>query len=218
MRKIILLIGLLPFMLQAQVTRILFNNEYCQVLSASDGTLLLGEFLSSCVLETQQVVTKHSEMNTLTVDKFPDYPTLGTWVEKDQIYNYNGELVQVIQDHAITEFNPHDVPALFSFYRAETGSLEWIENEKVSVGDERIYNIVKYRCIQAHMTFSTYRPDLTVGVLWEVVPTTQEWTVGVAYKVNDLVTYQGSTYKCLQAHTSIVTWYPSAVPALWQKQ
>jgi hypothetical protein len=72
--------------------------------------------------------------------------------------------------------------------------------------------------MQAHQSQVAWNPELTLGTLWQVVVTTTEWTVGVAYKVNDIVTYKGKTYKCLQAHTSISTWYPSAVPALWKLQ
>ena len=134
------------------------------------------------------------------------------------IYSYNGILVQVVRDHQKTIHDPTTVPALFNVYRPATGNLTWIAQEKVLVGDERIYNGKTYKCIQAHQSQENWNPELTLGTLWQVVVTTAEWTVGVAYKVNDIVTYQGKDYKCLQSHTSISTWYPSAVPALWQLQ
>ena len=219
MRKIFILLSIFPLFVYGQKLDMIFVNEYCQVLSNANGTLVLGEFLENCRVETAQTMTKHTKLNTLSVNSFPDYPPTGTPVIKGQLFKYGSEIVQVIQSHNITHFNPRDVPNLFAFYRAETGSLAWIENEKVNVNDKRIYNSITYNCIQAHMTIATWRPDLTVSVLWSIVPSTAAWTIGVAYKVNDIVTYNGNTYKCLQAHTAIVSWNPIAtINVLWQLQ
>jgi hypothetical protein len=220
MKKLfIVLLSIIPFIAYTQNLDMTFINEYCQVTAKTGGTLLLGEFFESCRVETQQTMIKVTKLNELTIEKYPDYPIIGTFVFKGQIYKYGAELVQVVQDHNLTAFDPHIVPALFSFYRAETGTLNWIENEKVNINDIRIYNSIQYKCLQAHMTRSTWRPDLVLGVLWGVVPTTQEWAIGVAYKVNNIVTYNGSTYKCLQAHTSILTWNPvSTINVLWKLQ
>jgi len=219
MRKILILFSLFPIFCFGQKLDMTFKSEYCQVIAKTGGQLLLGEFLENCRVETAQTMTKHTKLNTLAVNSFPVYPIIGILVLKGQIYKYGTELVQVIQDHSITIFNPHDVPALFAFYRAETGALIWIENEKVNVNDERIYNAIKYNCIQAHMSIATWRPDLTVGVLWSVVPSTAEWAIGVAYKVDNIVTYLSKTYKCLQAHTAIASWNPVlTINVLWQLQ
>jgi hypothetical protein len=82
----------------------------------------------------------------------------------------------------------------------------------------RIHDRNRDANIQAHQSQESWNPEITLGTLWQVVVTTKEWTVGVAYKVNDIVTYQGKTYKCLQAHTSQAGWTPSVVPALWKLQ
>jgi len=148
---------------------------------------------------------------------FAILPPVGQQVTANIIYNYGGKAVICRQTHIRMNFTPYETPALFSFYRTESAGLLWIPNEQVALNTERTYNSVKYKCIQAHQTLDSWRPDLTTGVLWSVVVTTSAWTIGVAYKVNDIVTYGGFTYKCLQAHTSISTWYPSVVPALWLK-
>lgn len=148
-------------------------------------------------------------------DSFDDLPTYGNEVQEGKFYNYNNDIVLCRQTHTRTNDDPKTIPALFSFY--QTGdSLNWIENEQVAVGDERIYQSITYRCIQAHLTLLTNNPSLTVGVLWEVVATTAEWTIGVHYNIGDEVSYNGNMYRCIQAHTAIVGWQPPNVPALWE--
>lgn len=145
---------------------------------------------------------------------FPALPNSGRLL-KGQIFSYNNGAVMVVQNHDRTIYAPELTPALFSFYRKITEGQEWIAGEQVALNATRTYKGNTYKCIQAHQTQESWNPELTVGTLWQVVPTTAEWTVGVAYKVNDIVTYQGNTYKCRQAHTSQAGWTPAAVPALW---
>lgn len=145
-------------------------------------------------------------------------PKSGT-IYKDSLYLSEDGVVKCRQTHTATIYKPSQVPALFSFFRENSDTLSWIENEEVKVGWKRVYLGVTYRCIQAHQTLSTWTPPATLGVLWvSEAPTTGAWAVGVAYKVGDEVTYQGSNYRCLQAHTSIVTWTPTAtLNILWSK-
>ena len=164
------------------------------------------------------------EPDRKNVQDIEDLPAVGQPIVKDKIYRYDSNdsfppLVIARQDHIRTEHDPKIIPALFSFFRENSDTLEWIPNEKVDLGWKRIYNGIQYEVIQAHMTLETWTPTATIGVLWKsLTPATGEWKVGVAYKVNDIVTYQGKTYKCLQAHTSQAGWTPPAVPALWQLQ
>lgn len=133
--------------------------------------------------------------------------------------NYSG-MVKCVQTHIRTIFKPQETPALFSFFRENSDTLEWIPNEYVELGWKRMYNGVQYEVIQKHQTLETWTPTATLSVLWKsLAPPTGAWAVGIAYKVNDLVTYQGSTYKCLQSHTSIISWNPVAtLNVLWKKQ
>jgi hypothetical protein len=159
------------------------------------------------------------------VQDIEDLPEVGLLVTKDKIYKYDNDdgfppLVIARQDHTRMDFKPQDTPALFTFFRENSDTLEWIPNEKVDLGWKRMYNGVQYECIQAHMTLENWTPTATLGTLWKsLAPVTAEWTIGVAYKVNDIVTYQSKTYKCLQAHTSISTWNPVAtINVLWKLQ
>jgi hypothetical protein len=143
-------------------------------------------------------------------------PDTGT-VEAGVIYSYHGDLVVCRQTHNRTVFAPVDTPNLFGVYRTGGGLMEWVENEKVLVGDQRTYQTKTYTCIQAHVTQTDWTPDKT-PTMWTLSMTGTAWAYPVAYKVGDIVTYNGSTYKCLQAHTSIATWTPVAATSLWQKQ
>lgn len=227
MRKYIFILLLIPTILGAQV--ITGKNQYVilpelgdsisePVLLDSNSTMICNH---NVVLGTP--VTEASTQGELLskIDgkklPFPPLPAVGQQVLKDKIYQYNGKAVICRQTHNRTSYSPYETPALFSFYRAETGNLTWIPNEQVALNVERTYNSIKYRVIQAHMTQDSWRPDLTIGVLWSVVQTSNVWAVGVAYKVGDEVTYQGSSYRCRQAHTSISTWNPVAAASLWLK-
>lgn len=125
-------------------------------------------------------------------------------------------LVKCVQTHNKTIFKPDETPALFSFFRKNSDTLEWITNEYVQVGWKRIYQVIQYEVIQAHQTQITWNPIATLGVLWRsLAPPTGDLKAGVAYKINDVVMYLGKKYKCRQAHTSQVGWQPPNVPALW---
>lgn len=146
-------------------------------------------------------------------------PAVGQPVYKDSMYQSSDGLVKCRQNHNMTIYKPSQVPALFSFYRENSDTLSWIENEEVKVGWKRVYNGITYRCLQSHQTLSTWTPTATLGVLWaSEAPPTSAWVIGVAYKIGDIVTYNGSSYQCLQAHTSISTWTPTAtLNVLWTK-
>lgn len=163
------------------------------------------------------IETKSTYATKVEPTIFKTLPTSGA-LKRGQIYSYANGAVMVVQDHDRTIYAPELTPALFSFYRPNPEGKEWIAGEQVALNSTRTYGGKTYKCIQSHQTQDTWRPDLTVGTLWQVMATTSEWTVGVAYKVNDIVTYQGKTYKCLQAHTSQAGWNPIAVPALWKLQ
>ena len=151
-------------------------------------------------------------------EAFPPLPPAGTWLEAGKPYQYGDGVVVVRQDHTRTEHEPSTVPALFLVWRADAGdALPWIAQEQVYLGTVRTYEGVTYRCVQAHQTQTDWTPDAT-PTLWAVVveePTTDEWTVGVAYKVGDVVTYGGAEYECYQSHTAQVGWEPPKVLALW---
>lgn len=201
------------------------SQNYAMVLAQADAfeinhpsTIFTNDNVEVIIgLDLADAESKLVKASTL-VTSIPVLPDVGQWVEKDKLYGLEGKIYKCIQGHIRTVYSPSETLALFNVYRIEAVDLVWIEGEKVVIGIERIYNSKKYKCLQGHVTQGTWNPELTLGTLWQLVVSTPEWTIGVAYKVNDIVTYQGKTYKCLQAHTSIATWNPVAAGSLWKVQ
>ena len=151
-----------------------------------------------------------------TVTAYSPLPAIGEWCEAEKMYSYNGSLVICRQSHFRTIYPPEQTPALFIFYQAGAGVLNWIVGEKVEIGAHRLYNGTEYICLQAHVTQSDWTPPAT-PTLWRLyVPPSSNWAVGVAYKVGDTVMYNSVKYRCLQAHTSQADWTPPAtLNVLW---
>lgn len=211
--KTIILFIILSIITLAQ-TDIRVKGELVSVKQA-DGTIVINEYIDSCRIETNQIV-KRGNLSNFTPSDVEPLPEFGQWCEKNKLYAYNNQVIICIQSHARTLFRPEDTPNLFNFYRSGT-DLQWMVNELVTKDDIRIYQGVKYKCLLGHTCILTWTPPATLGILWGVVQTTNEWAVGVAYKVNDEVTYLGIRYRCRQSHTSQNGWQPPNVPALWLK-
>lgn len=167
MRKILLLFSLIPLFSFGQKLDMTFKNEYCQVIAKTGGQLLLGEFFENSRVETAQIMTKHDKLNTLTVSLYPIYPTIGTKIEINKLYKYGSEVVQIVKEGIVTTINPKDDKELVSYYRPETGNLQWIEKEKVIEGNIRIYKEITYICLIAHFTSIDLTPDKN-DKLWKV--------------------------------------------------
>ena len=112
-----------------------------------------------------------------------DLPKMGEAVKKGMIYSYENlsvedskTLVIAQQDHIRTEHEPKDIPALFTFFRENADDLLWIPNEKVDLGWKRVYEGKTYEVIQAHMTLSTWTPDVTPA-LWKNITLVEEYKV-----------------------------------------
>jgi hypothetical protein len=146
---------------------------------------------------------------------FPALPDSG-WLEQDDIYRWGGTLVMVRQSHNRAPYDPDETPALFCVYREGAGDvLDWVAGESVSVGTRRIYVIVEYRCLQAHVTQADWTPPV-VPALWSTtIEPGENWAIGVFYDVDALTIYESIEYRCLQAHVSQADWQPPNVPALW---
>lgn len=188
-----------------------------------DGTYALPE---DCKDDPDLIGVKDQLEVVSDIRPIPKLPAMGGLCEAGKLYYYHegteggySGFVKCVQTHNRTEHAVETIPALFSFFRENSDTLEWIENEYVYIGWKRIYQGIQYEVIQEHMTLNSWTPTATLSTFWRsLAPPSAEWQVGVAYKVNDIVTYNNKIYKCLQAHTSISTWYPSAVPALWGLQ
>lgn len=191
------------------------ENKYCTVKHVS-GDIHVSNYFESARVETQQTVNTYDDVSNIPASDVLPMPEEGERVEENKVYSFEGKNYHVVQPHVRTHYHPDETPALFAVTREDTGSLEWIENEKVNVGDVRIYEGIEYEVIQAHMTQADWTPDST-PTLWGKVSTSSEWETGVAYSVGDTVTYNGNQYECLQAHTSQAGWNPEAAPALWSR-
>lgn len=163
-----------------------------------------------------------AQLLTMTGDTRPisPLPSEGEWCTADAIYQYDGgvlsgysDMVICVQSHTRTAFEPWDTPALFTFTRPNSDTLEWISNEWVELGWKRVYSGVTYVVAQAHLTQVGWEPP-NAPTLWSE-ETSGTWAVGIAYSVDDEVSYEGSNYICIQAHTSQAGWEPPNVPALW---
>lgn len=167
MKKILLLFGLIPLFSFGQKLDMTFINDYCQVINKVGGELLLGEFFENSRVETAQIMTKHDKLNTLTVNLYPVYPAVGILVEKNILYRYGAEVVQIAIDGYVSTINPKDDKNLIISYRPETGTIEWMENEKVSEGDVRIFKDISYVCLISHLTSIDLIPDKS-DKFWKV--------------------------------------------------
>jgi len=142
----------------------------------------------------------------------------------DKHYLYKGDIVKCRQTHQRTIYEPKDTPALFSFFRYNSDQLQWIENEEVEIGWMRIYNGVKYECIQAHQTLNTWTPEHTPALwkLYEDTPTQEQpqiedWKPPTgghdAYNMGDQVLFNGEIYESL---INANVWSPADYPAGWK--
>jgi hypothetical protein len=153
-----------------------------------------------------------------TINTVIDLPATGQ-VYKDSLYKYDGGLIICRQSHNRTIYTPNETPALFSFYRENSDTLTWIENEQVLLGWFRMYNESQYECIQAHMTLIGWEPNIA-NTLWVKVNTgCDEWVQPTGahdvYNLGDCVTFNGDEYISLINNNS---WSPIVYPQGWQKQ
>lgn len=166
-----------------------------------------------------------SEVVTEIVDNgkydIPVLPSVGTLVNKDELYTHDGQVYRVRQTHNVTIYDPDDIPALFTVYRKDSGTMDWIAGEQVDKGTQRVYNGTTYECIQAHVTQSDWTPDAT-PTLWKEVSGgaypvwVQPTGAQDAYNIGDIVWFptEGSTlYRSL---IDANVWSPTVYPAGWQ--
>ena len=180
---------------------------------------------TDCIATSLDVVSADNEVDflgALPASSFKPLPNSG-YLEKDEIYEYNGRLVMVRQSHARQpQYSPDKTPTLFIEYRPDAAKvLDWIPGERVHVGTQRTYDGKTHEALQEHVTQEDWIPPKTPALWKEVkqiseVELTKEWAAGVKYGVGSVVTYSGVKYECLQAHTSLIGWEPPRVPALWK--
>lgn len=164
------------------------------------------------------------------VQNIIDLPDVGEPVEANRLYKYsegleNGYsgLVKSVQAHTRMHYAPEETPNLFSFFRKNSDDLEWIPNERVEKGWKRWYNDVQYEVFQEHQTQDTWKPDLTLGVLWtkvagqEPVEEILPWhpfdgNNSSLYQTGEKCTFNGYIWESKIDNNS---WSPADYPAGW---
>jgi len=161
-----------------------------------------GNVIGEGFTDIDQVTTTGQPTINFSESAVGIYPALpsteGTPLVRGEIYEYNGGMVQVVQDHNRTIFPPEDTPALFSVYRPNTEGMFWIAGEAVDKGDIRLEGLANYQCIQAHTTQVGWEPSVT-PTLWKVVqedfaPWVQPTGAQDAYELGATVSHNGANW------------------------
>jgi len=238
MRKLILALALMiGVMAQAQVEIYTFDETEADSLRRKwhehaaldpvplpDGSYALPKRINDDPWLDSSMVTVHSFKDDSTEIRY--LPEVGQEVTAGVIYHYPrgndpdlalSDLVLCRQTHNLTIYPPEETPALFTFFRVNSDTLSWIENEWVKLGWIRVYDGTSYEVIQAHMTVVGQTPDI-VPALWTAVSTgcedfVQPTGAQDAYQTGDCVIFEGSTYESLIDDN---VWSPTTYPAGWQ--
>ena len=160
------------------------------------------------------------DSNTDATTLYPALPNSGALI-RGEIYSYNGGMVIVEQDHNRTIYTPEETPALFSVYRANTEGMEWVANEQVIAGDERIYGGKNYLCLQSHQTLTSWTPDVTPA-LWKLIaediPVWKQPTgAHDAYQIGDKVHFPTINDPVYESLIDYNVYSPLTYPAGWKK-
>ena len=186
-----------------------------------DGVTELGQ--ETGVNNELETITAEGDLEFLAiVGNAGDYKPLpdSGWLEANEIYSYSCEFVIVRQSHNRTIYAPAETPALFSVYRENVDGIDWIANEPVTVGTVRLYEEIKYSCIQSHTTQVDWTPPTTAS-LWAVVDETpveeySEWVQPTgahdAYAIGDKCTFNSHLWESM---INANVWSPSVYPAGW---
>ena len=151
-------------------------------------------------------------------DIYPALPDEG-WIELDSIWGWNEGMIQCIQAHERTIYPPEQTPALFVVYRVNTDNMDWIPNEPVVIGDQRIYEGDTYQCLQSYTTQETWTPDVTPA-LWllmqEDIPVwVQPTGAHDAYNIGDRVHFPTIDDPIYENLINANVWSPAVYPAGW---
>lgn len=181
-----------------------------------------GQTIHEGITEPNQVTSSGLTLESSedASDVYPELPESGP-LEEGQVYSYQGGMVRIEQDHERTIYPPQLTPNLITFYRKETGDLEWIENENVEEGDVRVFEGVAYEVITAHTTLSSWIPSQT-PTLWKVIQQGEEIPVWVqptgghdAYNEGDRVHFPTADDPVYESLIDSNVWSPITYPQGW---
>ena len=150
------------------------NGKRFRIFPGQDDPLLEHEFYSRTFMPQGTPYDEYdttSEVVAEIVDNgkydVPPLPSVGTPINIDELYTFEGNVYRVRQSHNVTAYDPDDIPALFTVYRKETTDMDWVPGEQVDVGVIRSEGGVKYECLQAHQTELGWEPS-TTRALWKL--------------------------------------------------
>lgn len=181
--------------------RVNARNIIKAVLKNEKGEPILRKNLIPKISDTQISEDLNAIADEEELQRLPD---VGQEVVEGVLYQSEWGLIKCRQTHNRTIYDPIDVPALFSFYRGDDESLEWIQNEYVYVGWKRVYEGIPYEVIQEHLTLSTWTPDVTPA-LWLSLD-----EPGDEYPVYKPVTGAHDVYM-----KDAIVWYPALNDTLY---
>ena len=173
----------------------IIEKKFVKVIN-QDGSLAVADYFENAEIETLQTL-ESGDLDTISTTGLLPLPDEGEEVLQ-QLYAYNNKVVYCRQKHNRTIYPPEQTPALFSFFRDETGSLSWIEGELVKVGWIREHEGVQYEAITEHMTLPGWEPDNTPTLWKEVSVGISEWVQPLStnpYMLGDKVTHNGFTWE-----------------------
>ena len=173
----------------------IIEKKFVKVIN-QDGSLAVADYFENARIETEQTL-ESGDLDTISTTGLLPLPDEGEEVLQ-QLYTYNDKVVYCRQKHDRTIYPPEQTPALFSFFRDETGDLSWIEGELVKVGWIREHKGVQYEAITEHMTLPGWEPDNTPTLWKEVSVGISEWVQPLStnpYMLGDKVTHNGFTWE-----------------------
>jgi len=171
------------------------EKKFVKVIN-QDGSLALADYFENAEIETLQTL-ESGDLDSISTTGLLPLPDQGEEVLQ-QLYAYDNKVVYCRQKHNRTIYPPEQTPALFSFFRDETGDLSWIEGELVKVGWIREHEGVQYEAITEHMTLPGWEPDNTPTLWKEVSVGISEWVQPLStnpYMLGDKVTHNGFTWE-----------------------
>ena len=171
------------------------EKKFVKVIN-QDGSLAVADYFENAEIETLQTL-ESGDLDSISTTGLLPLPDEGEEVLQ-QLYAYDNKVVYCRQKHNRTIYPPEQTPALFSFFRDETGDLSWIEGELVKVGWIREHEGVQYEAITEHMTLPGWEPDNTPTLWKEVSVGISEWVQPLStnpYMLGDKVTHNGFTWE-----------------------
>lgn len=127
---------------------------------------------------------------------FNPLPAVGEWIERGQVYTYEGKSLIAFQSHDRTHFDPFDTPALFG--KAKVAGAPWVQ----PLGSEDTYSlwaVVTHNGKEwrSNVPANVWEPGATGITQWNDItiatPSVQPWVQPIgsedSYQIGNRVTH-----------------------------